>query len=143
MIKLVGGRIIIGKWNRGAAVSEEGHRLARDTAQPIWTTGSTSLEAIRLGLLGEKDRALEMAAEVDLAAGQARLNNLLACVQLARGLAYLTTGDTDHAYTELRRLYKPEDRAYHLRESFDGVMFFAEAAARSGRHADAEPVLAE
>ncbi|MFG2966753.1 MULTISPECIES: AAA family ATPase [unclassified Streptomyces] len=133
----------MGDWDRALVVSEEGHRIAADTGQPVWTTGSMSQEAIRFGLRGETERALKMAAQVEAEAGRDRLNDLLCCVQLARGLAWLSSGQYELSYEALRRLYDPADPSYHPRESFDGVMFFAEAAAHSGNRQDAAPVLAE
>ncbi|MEU9448833.1 AAA family ATPase [Streptomyces sp. NPDC048277] len=133
----------MGDWDRALMVSEEGHRIAADTGQPVWTTGSTSLEAIRCGLVGETARALKLATDAEAAAGRDRLNDLLCCVQLARGLAWLGSGEYELSYQALRRLYDPADPACHLRESFAGVMFFAEAAAHSGHREEAAPVLAE
>ncbi|MGI5135663.1 AAA family ATPase [Streptomyces sp. CA-106110] len=139
----INNHLWMGDWGRALMVSEEGHRIAGDTGQPLWTTGSMSQDTIRRGLLGETERALKMAAEVEAAAGRDRLNDLLCCVQLARGLAWLASGEYELSYQALRRLYDPADPAYHLRESFDGVMFFAAAAAHSGHREDAAPVIAE
>ena len=139
----INDHLFMGGWDRAVTVAEEGRRAAVDTGQPNWSIGSMSQEAIRQALRGERDQALETAATVEAAARPRRVNDLLAVVQVARGLAWLVTGDHERAYADLRRLYEPGDPSYHPRESFDGVMFFAEAAARAGRQADAAPIIAE
>src|SRR5205823_5145307 len=45
------------------------------------------------------------------------------------------------AYDVLRRLFDPADPSCHERERLPGVMFFAEAAAQSGRSAEARLLL--
>src|SRR6516162_7777879 len=134
--------IEIGNWDRAAASVEEGNRLARETGQPIWNTGSLSLHAMVVALRGEHERAQAMAAEVEHAAGGRRLNDLLACVQLIRGFGLVSVRQYAEAYEALRRLYDPADPAFHLTERFHGVMFLAEAAAQAGRAEDARPVIA-
>jgi DNA-binding CsgD family transcriptional regulator len=136
-------RLLLGDWARAATAAEEGRRVAAETGQPIWTTGSLSLDAIAQALRGETDRALETAAAAESAASHRRLNNLLACVQLARGLAWATAGRYSEAYAALRRLFDPADPSYHQREGFDGVMFLAEAAVHSGHRDDSRAVIAD
>jgi DNA-binding CsgD family transcriptional regulator len=132
----------LGDWARAAAAIEEGQRLAHETGQPIWDTGSLSTHAILIGLRGDHQKAQAVAAEVEHSAGGRRLNNLLACVQLARGLTLTSAGEYTQGYEALRRLYDPADPAFHLTERFHGVMFLAEAAAHAGRADDARPVIA-
>jgi DNA-binding CsgD family transcriptional regulator/tetratricopeptide (TPR) repeat protein len=135
-------RLELGDWDRALAAVEEGRRLARETGQPIWDTGSMSVHACILALHGENERAQVMAAEAERGASGRRLNDLLACVQLARGLALLTAGQYTDAYEALHRLFEPDDQAFHLTERFHGVMFLAEAAVRAGHQDDARPVIA-
>jgi ATP/maltotriose-dependent transcriptional regulator MalT len=132
----------LGDWDRAAAAIEEAQRLAHDTGQPIWDTGSLSLHAMVIALRGDHEKAHAMAAEVEHSAGGRRLTNLLACVQLARGFALISAGEYTQGYEALRRLYDPADPAFHLTERFHGVMFLAEAAAHAGRAEDARPVIA-
>ncbi|MER6417982.1 AAA family ATPase [Streptomyces sp. NPDC001137] len=138
----IGDHLWLGDWERAATAAEEGLRVARDTGQPIWSTGSRSLEAIAAGLRGQGQHALELAAVAEAAAHDRRLNNLLACVQLAKGLTWLTAGRPHEAYDELCRLFDPADPSHHRRECFDGVMFLAEAAAQSGHREQARAVIA-
>jgi len=134
-------RLELGDWERAAAAVDEGRRLAQDTGQPIWDTGTLSLTAIIVALRGDNDRAQELAARAEHAANGRRLNNLLACVQLARGFGWLTAGHHEQAYEALCRPFDPADPAFHSTERFHGVMFLAEAAVHAGRRDDARTVL--
>jgi len=136
-------RLELGEWDRAAAAMEEGQRVARDTGQPIWNTGTQSLHAVILGLRGERDRALELAAQVEKAANRQHLNDLLACVQLARGFAWLSTGEHNQAYAELRRLFDPTDGSFDQAERLHAVMFLAEAAVHAGQRDDARLIVDE
>jgi hypothetical protein len=70
------------------------------------------------------------------------LNDLLCCLQLARGFALITSGRHAEAVDALLRVFDPADPTFHQRERFSGVMFLAEAAVRAGRPGEARAVLA-
>jgi DNA-binding CsgD family transcriptional regulator len=135
-------RLIVGEWDRAAAATEEGRQLAQETGQPIWEAGAMTGDARASGLRGEIDRALRIAAEAEQIASGMRLNCFLACVQLARGFAWAAGRRYEEAYRELRRLYDPDDPAFHHRELFAGVMFLAESAVHVDKVEDARVVLA-
>lgn len=132
----------LGDLGAAAACAEEGEHLARRTGQPIWRTGTLVCDAIRMAMQGQASAALRTAAEAEVEAGRRRLNDLLSCVQLARGLAWLSCGQARDAYLALRRALDPDDPAYHRRECFGSLMFLADAAVRAGHVADAREVLA-
>ncbi|ADP84582.1 regulatory protein LuxR [Pseudofrankia inefficax] len=136
-------RLELGSWDRAAAAAAEGRRLAEDTGQPIWTTGTLVCDARAQALRGDAERALDLAGQAELAANQQRLNDLLSCVQLARGIAWFTEGRYEAAYDAYRALFDPDSASYHQRERFDAVMFLAEAAVLVGRREDALAVLAD
>jgi hypothetical protein len=79
---------------------------------------------------------------VELVASRQHLNDLLCCVQLARGSALLATEQDAQAYQEIRRLFDPADPSFHQRERFGAVMFLADAAVRAGERTDAREVIA-
>jgi DNA-binding NarL/FixJ family response regulator len=133
----------IGDWERAAAASEEGRRLAADTEQAIWDASSVALYAMIVALRGDPDKALELAVEVEQSAAGKRLSNMFALVQLARGFAYLSAGNYADAYRALRRLFDPADAAFHRHERFHGVMFLAEAAVHAGQAHDVRTVIAD
>ncbi len=136
-------RIDLGDWSRASAASEEGRRVAADTGQPVWSTGTMVNEARVCGLRGDSDRALELAAEADHSPTLRALNDFLACAQQARGFAYITRGRHAEAYAALERLFDPADPAHHPRERLCAVMFLAEAAVHCGRIDDARKILSE
>ncbi|NUR75074.1 MAG: helix-turn-helix transcriptional regulator, partial [Thermoleophilia bacterium] len=131
----------LGDWEKAIASSDEVVQLAEETGQAIWTTGTLVCEAISQALRGDPDRALELVAQVELTAYRNRLNDLLSCAQLARGLAMLDLDRPDEAYEALRRALDPADPTYHQRESFGAVMFLAEAASLCARVPEARLML--
>ena len=136
-------RLALGDWDRAAAAAEEGRQLSEETGQPIWSAGAVVCAARGLALRGERAQALQLAAEAELAANGKGLNDLLACVQLARGAAWTTSGNYDEAYHELCRLFDPADSAYHRRESYPGITMLADAAVHTGRTDHARSVVAD
>jgi len=135
-------RLELGDWERAAAAAAEGEQLALDTGQPIWRTGTLVCDALHNAFRGQVDQAFTYAAEVEMVASRQRLNDLLSCVQLARGAALSSTGRYDEAYPQLRRLFEPSDPSFHQRERFGGVMFLAEAAIETGERDDTRRVMA-
>src|SRR5262249_57759751 len=123
----------VGGGPRAAAPADEGRRLARETGQPIWDTGTLLLHTMVIALRGDNDRAQSLATDAEHAAQGRRLTDLLACVQLARGFGWLSAGRHPEAYQALRRLFDPADPCFHETDRFHGVMFLAEAAVRAGR----------
>jgi hypothetical protein len=137
---LIADRLELGDWDRAAA--EEGERLARETGQPIWRTGTLFCDALRHAFRGQSEKALAYAAEVELVASRHQLNDMLSCVQRVRGAALASAGDHEGAYRELRRLFDPADPSFHQRERYGAVMFLADAAVRAGQVGDARDVIA-
>jgi DNA-binding CsgD family transcriptional regulator len=136
-------RIEVGDWVRARALSDEAQRLARDTGQPIWDHGTMTLTAMLLGITGENDRAQALATEVEHPLRDKRLNDLLACVQLARGFGWMSVQRYQEAYDALGRLFDPADPAFNLVERFHGLMFHTEAALHIGRVDEARAVVAQ
>jgi len=132
----------LGDWDRAASCAEEAKRLARETGQPLFDTGSLSLHAMIVALRGDNERARSMASQVERAAGSRRLNNLLCCVQLIRGFGLISAGQHAEAYEALCRAFDPADPSFHLADRYHGVMFLAEAAAHAGRVREAREVIA-
>jgi DNA-binding CsgD family transcriptional regulator len=136
-------RIEVGDWVRARTMADEAQRLARDTGQPIWDQGTMSLTAILLGITGENERAQALASEVEHPLRHKRLDDLLACVQLARGFGWISVQRYDEAFDALDRLFNPADPAFNLVERFHGLMFHTEAALHIGRIDDAIRVVTE
>jgi DNA-binding CsgD family transcriptional regulator len=132
----------LGDWRRAAETLDEARRLAVDTGQPVWTVGVVVIEARTAALSGDKDRALHLATEVELASSNGVNNDLLANAQLARGFAWLAVGRHSEAYAALKPLFEPLDPRHHQREQFSGVMFLAESAMHCGKRDEAAAVIA-
>ncbi|MFD0631908.1 hypothetical protein ACFQ9X_10060 [Catenulispora yoronensis] len=134
-------RLDLGDLERAGDCAQEGEQLARQTGQPVWRTGTLACDSILAALAGRAPIALRMAAEAELEAGRRGLNDLLSCVQLARGLAWSSCGRDRDAYMALRRAFDPEDPAFHRRERFGALMYLADTAVRAGHTEDAREVL--
>src|SRR6185437_1181387 len=111
----------LGDWDRAVSCAEEAKRLARETGQPLFNTGSLSLHAMIVALRGDNEQAQSMANEVESAAGSRRLNNLLCCVQLIRGFGLISQGQHTEAYEALCRAFDPADPSFHLADRCHGV----------------------
>jgi hypothetical protein len=135
-------RLELGDWDRASAAAAEGERLARETGQPIWRTGTLVCDAMDNAFRGHPELAFAYAAEVEMVASRQRLNDLLSCVQLVRGAALSNAGQYEAAYPQLRRLFEPSDPSFHQRERFGAVMFLAEAAIKAAERDDARQVIA-
>ena len=132
----------LGDWDRAASCAEEARRLAHETGQPLWDSGSQSLYAMIVALRGDHEQAQSLANEVEQAADARRLNDLLCCVQLIRGFGMISAGQYEDAYATLSRLFDPADSSFHLSDRYHGVMFLAEAALYAGRVKDVQAILA-
>jgi hypothetical protein len=108
-------RLELGDWDRAAAAAGEGTRLATETGQPIWRAGTLACDALYHAFRGQVEQAFSYAAEAELLSSQRGLNDLLSCVQLARGAALVATGQHVAAYRELRRRFDPADPSFHPR----------------------------
>jgi DNA-binding CsgD family transcriptional regulator len=136
-------RLELGDFQRVRIDSEEARRLAVDTQQPIWLSGALAIDAMAHGLRGDNPRAQQLAAEAEQLAAGGGLNPPLACVQLARGYGYLSTGNYAAAYQALRRLFDPADASYHLTERFHGISFLSDAAIPAGQRDDARRIVSD
>jgi DNA-binding CsgD family transcriptional regulator len=132
----------LGYWDRAASCAEEAQRLAEETGQPIWDIARRlTLPGMIAALRGDSERAQEMAAEIEQAAGPGRMTNGLCCAQLIRGYGLVSAGRYADAYAALSRLFDPDDPACHVSDRYHGVMFLAEAAVHAGRVTDARMVM--
>jgi len=137
---LIADRLELGDWDRAGA--DEGERLARETGQPIWRTGTLFCDALGHAFRGQSEKALAYAAEVELIANRHRLNDMLSCVQRVRGAALASVGDHEGAYRELRRVFDTADPSFHQRERYGAVMFLADAAVSAGHVGEARDIIA-
>jgi DNA-binding CsgD family transcriptional regulator len=134
--------VAVGDWGAASAAIEEARQLSGETGQPVWESVSLGLAAVLAGLRGDNDEAQALASQAEKFARGRRLNSLLADVQLARGVGWISTGGYAEAYDALRRMFDPIDPAFHSAERNHAIMFLAEAAVRVDRVEDARSVIA-
>ena len=135
--------IHLGSWDVAKTAAEEGGRLARETAQPLWAARARAAEATLAGLRGEQDLAEILAAEAERAALPTRASAVLADVQWARGLTALGGGRFPDAFEHLRRMFDPADPAHHLMKQCWAIGDLAEGAIHGGYRDAARALLEE
>ena len=133
-------QVDLGDWQRAAGSAGEAYQLGLETGQPVWALGTAVLQARVSALQGSVAEALDRAALVDRSPVR-RVNHLLACAQLARGIALICADRHAEAYAALRPMFDPADSRHHQGEQLGAIMFLAEAAAGCGRRDDAMMVL--
>jgi DNA-binding CsgD family transcriptional regulator len=133
-------RLDLGYWDRaGAALAEVG-ALGTYLGQP---PDLLSTAAKAAALRGETPAALELVARAEHCPAARRGSSVLARAQIARGIAYISSGQHLDAYTALSRVFDPKDPSHHNREQFGAVMYTAEAALRSGQDDGARAIVAQ
>lgn len=133
--------LLLGEWEAAGTAAAEGLRLGRLTGQPLYSGLALATLAALAGARGDEDRAHELATEAESVLRPARVSVGLARVQIARGLTELSAGRYEEARTQLTRCFDPQDPAHHDTEQFGAVGFFADAAALTGRQAEAREVV--
>jgi DNA-binding CsgD family transcriptional regulator len=134
--------IQLGNWAMAVTAADEGARLAEETGQPIRLAAAKSSQAQLAALRGQHDVADALISEVERIAIPGRISILMAITQLARGISALSARRYAEAYGYLRRLFDPDDAAFHPRELFGAIPYLAEAAVHSGQIGQARAVLA-
>lgn len=134
--------MLVGDWDTAATAASDGLRLARETSQPLWGAWALATLAALAGARGDDSRAAQLATEAEEILAPARVSSGLAIVQTARGLSDLSAGRYNDAFANLGRCLNPSDPAYHHREQFGAVGFYADAAALTGRQDEARGVIA-
>ncbi len=128
-------RLDLGDWTGSAAASEEVDRVAVETGQALFAFNNVLVESRALALRGDWKSALEMVVSAEDEASRLRLSDALCLSYQSRGVALLSAGRAEEAFTCMRRQFDPHDPGYHLRESFAGVALMAEAAVDAGHEA--------
>ena len=130
-------------WNVAIPAAEEGTRLARETAQPLFVATGESALALLAALRGDEDTASSLNAKVEHELAPSGGSAMLAMVQLARGLAALGGARYAEAYAHLRRMFDPADIAYHHMQRCWGISELAEAAVHSDHRDEARAQMPE
>lgn len=135
--------VLRGDLVRAADAAGQGKRLAAETGQPLWESGTLVVcDVLLKALVGDTQEALRQATEAERRGAGGR-NAMLSLLQLARGLTALAAGRNRDAYRALRTVFDPADPCFHRAERFISVMFLADAAVRAGHREDARALVAE
>jgi hypothetical protein len=134
-------RLDLGDWSGAVAASNEVVTTARETGQSVFAENNVPVQARGLALRGEWQLALRTLAPAEAEAGRLGINDRICLAYQARGIALLSAEQAGAAFACLQRQFDPADPGYHLRESFAGVAFMAEAAVDCGRLEDARAII--
>jgi DNA-binding CsgD family transcriptional regulator len=133
----------LGSWQHGCTAADEAATLGRETRQLAWATAADLARATLDAVRGDQESAEAFAAKSEAVLVPLGFMPMLALVQQARGIAEQAGGRHADAYGQLRRIFDPNDVAYHpfIRCWLIGEL--AEAAAHSGQRAEARGHLEE
>jgi ATP/maltotriose-dependent transcriptional regulator MalT len=133
--------LYLGRWDITNVASAEAHRFAVETEQPVWAACAQLGQANLAGIRGDRDRAEQLALEVERLAAVTGNRSLLNGVHLVRGLAALGGDTPDRAFSEFARMMDPVDEAFQIPQSAWALDQFADAAALTGKVDQARDVL--
>jgi DNA-binding CsgD family transcriptional regulator len=133
--------IELGDFETTMMAAGECRRIAEQTAQPIWVAAGLAGEAAIAALRGEPETAESLVTAAESIVLPRRLSDGVAVLLAIRGMSAVSMGRHDEAYHHLRRMFDPSDIAYHRRELFRGITYFAEAAAHSGHRREGLDVI--
>jgi DNA-binding CsgD family transcriptional regulator/tetratricopeptide (TPR) repeat protein len=127
-----------------ARSADEAMRLADETGQSLWAATARIAVALIDAVGKGWDTRHDLLSEAEQVAMRTpnAASSLLAGVQLARGIAELGANRHEHAYGELRRVFQPDDPAYQRVQQVWTISYLADAAVRTGRHAEGRSALA-
>ena len=124
-------------WNVAIPAADEGRRLAIEFGEPMWEAGAETVAATIAGMRGDVEAAEAAAARAERQGLATGAHTTVALAQVGRILATLGLGQHDDAYATARRLFEPDDPAYHPVISCWVIGELAEAAIHAGQVEDA------
>jgi ATP/maltotriose-dependent transcriptional regulator MalT len=132
---------MLGDWALAEEAAGEGERLAEETGQRVWGAGITCGLSAVAAMHGDEERADVLAATAEREILRHGLSDMHSVLIAARGIAAVAAGRPDDAFAVLSRAFDPTDLAYHYRERFGAVGYFAEAAVECGRADEARKII--
>jgi DNA-binding CsgD family transcriptional regulator len=126
-----------GQFSDAIRAMEEGHGLAVETGQPIWTAISRVGRAVLLGLQGDEQAAEKLIVEAGDDLNTLPLSLLLAKREFARGVVAMTAGRQSDAVDHLSRMFLPDGPAFHVLVAHAAAPLVIDSAVRAGRIDDA------
>jgi DNA-binding CsgD family transcriptional regulator len=130
-------------WDVALPAADEGRRLALEFAEPMWEAGAETVASTIAGMRGDNQTAAAAAEKAERYGLIAGVHWTVALAQAGRSLAALGIGRHEDAYESARRLFDPDDPAYHPVMSAWVIGELAEAAWHTGRVDEAREHLAK
>lgn len=127
-----------------ARSADEGMRLSDETGQRVWAGTARLALAFVDAVGGSWDGRHRLLAEAEQTALQLpnASSSLLAGAQLVRGIGELAADRPEQAYSELLRVFEPDDPAFQRVQQAWTISYLAEAAVRIGRRDEARALVA-
>ncbi|MFL5954102.1 MAG: LuxR C-terminal-related transcriptional regulator, partial [Gaiellaceae bacterium] len=119
-----------------ATAGDEAERLGIETGQALWATAVSMVRALLAVDNGDPATALDLADQAEEVFLPMRANPLLSLVQIVRGHVALVDGRFGEAYAHLRRIFDPNDIAFHPFVRGWVLCDLADAAQPDSAHAD-------
>ena len=129
-------------WTLAVPAAGEARAFAAEAAEPLWEAGAKVVQGQIAASRGDEEGVDRYTADVERIGLPARVNFLLAAVQVARGISALGNGRHSEALEHLRRLFDTADPAHHPMISSLAIGDLAEAAVHAGRGEEARPIVA-
>jgi ATP/maltotriose-dependent transcriptional regulator MalT len=134
-------RLDLGDWDRSAAAREEFSHLGGASMSASHQAFARATTAKGAALRGDIDTALELVSDAEHSPAARSGTSQRARMQIARGLAHISSGRHGEAFSALRRVFEPDDACHHFREQFDAIAYLAESAVRTGNQDQARVML--
>jgi hypothetical protein len=134
-------RFELGYWHRGADALTEALSLTSHSRSTTLRAELLVTAAKVAGLQGDAAQAMELVTEAELSPCARSGSEVLARAQIARGIAYLSSGKHMEAVSVLSRVFDRRDPSHHPVEQFSALSFLAEAAVRGGQRPVVEGML--
>jgi DNA-binding CsgD family transcriptional regulator len=134
--------IAIADWQAAVPAADEAVRLAAETRQPQWQAAAMTGQAMIAGMRGDDAAAGRLAQAAEALALPPRISTVLCGIQFARGVTAIAAGRYDEAFDQLRRVFDRADPSCQQVQSSWVLGDLAEAAAHTGRTAEAREIAA-
>lgn len=133
--------LYVDRWDFARTAADEGAELAAEGRDLIWYAASTGVKAMYAALHGDTVHAEAQALEVLRVGPPAGATWQHGLTHQIRAVAASGAGRHDDAYQLLRRMFDPDDPAYHYFLRVSALAPLAEAALYSGNVADARGIV--
>jgi len=122
---------------------EEARRLALEFGDVVGAISAQLCVGIAEALRGNTSAAMALSGEAERQLHSGGRHPFLSVITTVRGVAMLAAGKPLDAYEQLRRIFDPEDEAYHPYVRLSQLAHLAEAARRAERLPELEPIVRE